>query len=665
MPFVAQEILRALEQGEFVPYFQPIVELRSKRVHGFELLARWIHPLRGLIPPDHFIPAVERHGLMNALSEALLRNAFDAVKSFSGNLRLSFNLSPSQLHDRNLPDLLRRIADEGEFDPKRLTVELTESALVDDLHLAGSVAADLKSMGVRLALDDFGTGYSSLLHLQSLPFDELKLDRSFVKSMVESRQSRKITATVIGLGLSLGLQTVCEGIERQEQADLLLWQGGGLGQGWMFGKPMPSDQVADFWSRPETEPTGSCLSAVSNLSSNLESDPAQQLCQLRAIYDGVPVGLAFVSAELRYVSLNQRLADSNGIPLHAHLGRRVSDVVPAIYAQVEPYLLQALQGQPVHGLEVSVPPKGPDSSGRTQMVSYEPTRDEAGEVIGVCVSVADITQIKQKEEALRESEDHHRHVVELNPQTPWVMDAEGQNISVSSRWEALTNLTQEQAKGTGWMDAVHPDDRDQVVATMERCLHTGELIDVEYRISRDGNQWQWMRSRGAPRRDSAGKIIRWYGSVESIHEHKQALEELRQSAARLRAILDTAPVGIVFAESASDRVVDANPRAARIFGFDIRPEIVWTAPPWRLTDENDDTLDPKELPLARAMHQGEVTNAQRVHLQRVDGSDIWVSLTAAPVRSQDGAVLGGVLVVQELEDGEATANATRAVRYVQ
>src|SRR6202012_5776030 len=126
-------------------------------------------------------------------------------------------------------------------------------------------------MGVRLSLDDFGTGYSSLLHLQSLPFDELKLDRSFVKSMVESRQSRKITATVIGLGVSLGLQTVCEGIECREQADLLLWQGGGLGQGWLFGKPMPSEQLADFCLRPETGAMEGCESAVSGLSVNLEA----------------------------------------------------------------------------------------------------------------------------------------------------------------------------------------------------------------------------------------------------------------------------------------------------------------------------------------------------------------------------------------------------------
>lgn len=124
-----------------------------------------------------------------------------------------------------MPDMLDRMADEQDFDLKRLTVELTETALVDDLDLAGAVAADFTRRGIRLALDDFGTGYSSLLHLQSLPFDELKLDISFVRSMVHSRQSRKITAAVVSLGLSFGLQTVAEGIEEQSQANLLAWQG--------------------------------------------------------------------------------------------------------------------------------------------------------------------------------------------------------------------------------------------------------------------------------------------------------------------------------------------------------------------------------------------------------------------------------------------------------
>src|SRR5438105_2875973 len=232
MPVAEQNVGRAFELGEFVPYFQPLVDLRGGNLHAFEILARWEHPTNGLIAPGDFVPLIERDGMANRLSASLLTQAFAAARDLPTGFGLSVNLSPSQLHDRSLPDLIDRLADNAEFDLTRLTIELTETALVDDLKLAGAVAAGFKRLGIRLALDDFGTGYSSLLHLQSLRFDELKLDLSFVRSMVESRQSRKITAAVIGLGLSLGLQTVAEGVEEQSQASLLAWQGCHLGQGY-------------------------------------------------------------------------------------------------------------------------------------------------------------------------------------------------------------------------------------------------------------------------------------------------------------------------------------------------------------------------------------------------------------------------------------------------
>jgi PAS domain S-box-containing protein len=137
-------------------------------------------------------------------------------------------------------------------------------------------------------------------------------------------------------------------------------------------------------------------------------------------------------------------------------------------------------------------------------VSYQPVRDEAGEILGVCVSISDISAVKKKEEALRKSEDHYRHAVELNPQTPWVMDAQGNNISISSRWETLTGLTLEQTKDHGWLDAVHPDDRSPILTMRETSLITGTPIDIAYRVRHEDGPWIWMRSRGAARRDAAG-----------------------------------------------------------------------------------------------------------------------------------------------------------------
>jgi PAS domain S-box-containing protein len=652
MPFIEEDIHRALEKGEFVPYFQPLVDLRAGDIHGFEILVRWEHPTRGLIPPGLFLPSVERYDLINNMSASLLNQAFAAVRRLPTAFGLSINLSPSQLHDRTLPDLIHLMADEAEFDLKRLTIELTETALVDDLDLAGAVAADFKRLGIRLSLDDFGTGYSSLLHLQSLPFDELKVDISFVRSMVHSRQSRKITAAVVSLGLSLGLRTVAEGVEEQSQANLLAWQGCNLGQGYLYGRPVPAAELFATLSnvRPSIGVTTEVPASIADPFLSLDAQPTERLSQLRAIYDGAPVGLAFVNPELRYVNLNQRLAQINGQSVQAHLGRKVSEIIePEVFAQFEPYLRRALSGESFPSIEVRRTPA--NQTATTMMVSYQPVQDEAGEILGVCVSITDISALKQKEEALRESEDHYRHAVELNPQIPWVMDPEGNNISISSRWETVTGLTPEKTQNYGWLDAVHPDDRAHVLATLEVSLPTGTPIDLEYRVSSDESTWVWMRSRGAPRRDAAGKIIRWYGSVESIDDHKRALDELRSSEARLHAIFDATPVGIVLAEAFTGKVLSANPRAEQLIGFQFKANMIWSANGWDAFDSCGRPIDESNLPLMRAIRLRETTDAEEVLLHRPDGSKIWLSVTAAPICLENGTQLGGVLIVQDIDTG--------------
>jgi EAL domain-containing protein (putative c-di-GMP-specific phosphodiesterase class I) len=231
------EILRAFEEDEFFPVFQPLVELRTGRLIGFEALARWRHKQLGDIRPDEFVPILEKNGLIDRLTFLILERAFASPALKKSALNLAINISPVQLLAFESSERLSAIAAANRFALDRLTIEITESALADDLERARTVAGELKALNCKLALDDFGTGYSSLKHLQALPFDELKVDMSFISSMTEKRESRKIVATVLGLGQSLGLTTVAEGVETQQQADMLLWLGCDIGQGWLFGKP--------------------------------------------------------------------------------------------------------------------------------------------------------------------------------------------------------------------------------------------------------------------------------------------------------------------------------------------------------------------------------------------------------------------------------------------
>ncbi len=393
MKLAEHEIALAIDQELFVPYFQPLVDLRSGKIEGFEILARLPHPERGIVLPCDFIDVAERSGVMNGLTVSLLKKAFAAAKELPEPVGLSLNVSPLQLNDPTLPDFLAGLADEFGFDLARLTVEVTESALFDDLDRAKSVAYALKALGVRLSLDDFGTGYSSLLHLQALPFDELKVDAKFVRSMRSSRQSRKITASVVALGQSLGLRTVGEGVEELADAEMLLWHGCDVGQGWMYGRPMPAEFLGSFLGErpPANEPAPLTHPEAPSIALTLEAQPSARLPQLCALYEGVPAGVGFLDRELRYVSLNPRLADMHNLSIEAHLGRTVQQVVPDLYPQVSDLLEQALQGKSVEGVRVSKPSKVAGEPPTDLIVSYTPARDEAGDVIGISVVVLDVS----------------------------------------------------------------------------------------------------------------------------------------------------------------------------------------------------------------------------------------------------------------------------------
>jgi PAS domain S-box-containing protein len=526
------DVRKALEQEELVPCFQPIVCLRTGCLAGFEVLARWQHPEHGLILPENFISLAEQNGLIEVLSRQILRKSLLTRQLVPDPLVLAVNFSPLQLLDPNLPSLIREVAQETEFPLHRLMIEVTETALVNNLKQAQAVAGQLKAMGCRLALDDFGTGYSSLHHLQALPFGELKIDHSFIETMTTQVESRKIVAAVVGLGASLNMITVAEGVETEQQAGMLLWLDCEMAQGWLFGRPLPADKIPEMVSAAPRTFSHALSSLVSERISGLEALPAQRLAQLQAIYNGAPVGLCFLDRNLRYVSLNQRLADLNGAPVAAHIGRKVSEMIPAFFPVVEPYIWRAMKGETISEVEVTKPPAKPGDPPTTLLLNYQPAFDEAHEVIGVSVAIVDISQRKNAELSLHEIQEHYHHLVELNPQIPWILDAQGNLMDISSRWVQLTGLSKERSRNLGWLEAVHPEDVDHALEPVREALLNSKSIDVEYRVKTVDGKWKWMRSRGSPQYGPSGEIVRWYGGTEDIEERKLMEEELRKSRAR-------------------------------------------------------------------------------------------------------------------------------------
>jgi EAL domain-containing protein (putative c-di-GMP-specific phosphodiesterase class I) len=236
--------------------FQPIVDLRSKRVVGFETLARWFPAALGEVPPDRFIPIAEDAGLIQELSDQLLRAACEAAHGWPADVTLAFNISPVQLKDPGLGLRVLGILGEAGLTPNRLELEITESALVRDLDAAQQVLGALRDAGVRIALDDFGTGYSSLYHLRNFKIDKIKIDRSFVLNMGSERESAEIVNALVGLGHGLGLTITAEGIEEGAQEAKLLTQGCEQGQGYLFGRAVPAEQTAAFFAKGASQAAG-------------------------------------------------------------------------------------------------------------------------------------------------------------------------------------------------------------------------------------------------------------------------------------------------------------------------------------------------------------------------------------------------------------------------
>jgi diguanylate cyclase (GGDEF)-like protein len=240
---IEQGIRYGLEHGQFIPYFEPQVNLLTGEIIGFEVLARWNHALSGLIEPDRFIPVAEEHGLIGRLSEQVILAALIQGAGWDPSIKLSVNISPSQLTDSWLAQRIVRLLAEAGFPADRLVVEITESSLFADLDLARTIVTSLKNQGVKLALDDFGTGYSSLAHLRSLPFDVIKIDRSFVSTLSEDPESAAIVRAVTTLAEALKVPVTVEGIEDAATHAAVAGFGCAVGQGWYFGKPMSGDQA--------------------------------------------------------------------------------------------------------------------------------------------------------------------------------------------------------------------------------------------------------------------------------------------------------------------------------------------------------------------------------------------------------------------------------------
>jgi EAL domain-containing protein (putative c-di-GMP-specific phosphodiesterase class I) len=250
------DLRRALDQHQFVLYYQPIIDLSTRKIVGLEALIRWAHPERGLIPPMDFIPLAEENGMILPIGDWGLAEACSQIQKWclddprNGSLRICVNLSARQFSREGLADHVEALLLQSGISSSQLGLEMTESSLIPNVHTAMEVLGSLRRLGVSLSMDDFGTGYSSLSNLHSFPFDVLKIDRSFVNRMTTGEQPLQIVRTIIELARVLGMDVVAEGIETLEEYRLLRQLGCRFGQGFLFARPMSAEATTQTLQLP-------------------------------------------------------------------------------------------------------------------------------------------------------------------------------------------------------------------------------------------------------------------------------------------------------------------------------------------------------------------------------------------------------------------------------
>lgn len=243
------ELSRALGQGQLIPYYQPVIDLKTQHVKGVEALVRWSHPSRGVLPPAEFLDRLTEEGLMSALTDHMVTAAVAQAAKWhraGENLTVSVNFTASSLLELSLPDHLVDLCRKEQLPPELLVLEVTETEAMRDVTRTMDVLLRMRIRNIGVSIDDFGTGHSSLRELQRMPFSEMKIDKSFVLDMASSKDCAVIVNSIIDLGRNLGLKVTAEGVENEQTWNILAERGCAYAQGFFMARPMPADQFDDW-----------------------------------------------------------------------------------------------------------------------------------------------------------------------------------------------------------------------------------------------------------------------------------------------------------------------------------------------------------------------------------------------------------------------------------
>lgn len=403
------ELIRAVEQNQIEPFFQPFVTLPDEEVVGFEILARWPHPLRGMQMPSTFIPIVDRLGMIPRMTFSLLRKSMDHAKLWPRDLTLAINVTASMLEDAGFADRLHDALVQHDFSPRRLEVEITEQALVTNIAAVRESLAKLRALGISIALDDFGTGYSGIYHLTQLSIDKIKIDRSFLDLGVRGHD--KVVSAVLGLANSLRIKAVAEGVEQQNTVHWLSSHRCDFAQGYLFSKPMSADQVSAYLGeRRNGEGAGRSRSAEQS-HRPCETEPGQHLSlepevhasRYRALIDLAYDAIVTMDDQHNITLFNRAAENLFGYSSAEVLGRPIVTLLPEKFRANHPHKVQQFADSYDPGARQATPPRMDGSNS-----VYGRHRDGSVMPVEIAVSKIDLNGRIEFMAAVRDISDRAR-----------------------------------------------------------------------------------------------------------------------------------------------------------------------------------------------------------------------------------------------------------------
>ena len=523
------DLRQALARHELGLRYQPIVGLQERRVAAVEVLMRWQHPTRGFVPPDVFIPLAEQLGLIQPLTEWLIRTAGSELEPLlraAPQLRVNINLSARQATPELIRALLRQLVDGAALDARRLTFEVTEGALLENTAPALEALAELAAKGCRIALDDFGTGFSSISYLEQFPIDAIKIDKGFVQRLGRSAESRKLVEAMLFMAGALELDCVAEGVEAIEELAFLAAKGCRHVQGYLFARPLAASELESFlgsFTFPE-EALGEALWPKARGLPRLLSDNHEKALEL--FVEHVPVAVAMFDPDMRYLAASTRWIRDYGIEDEAIVGRCHYDVLPETPPKWREGHARVLATGEV---ERSAVDSYRHASGRLDWLRWEvhPFHNSFGDVAGIIIFSEFITDRIEAEARRRDSEEKLADYLATASDWFWETDAAHRIVYDSTSGTSLGRTHWELAGIR--KPAEHAAWRAQL-ETLEARL---PFRDFRYSATGPDGRIAHVEISGKPVFDNQGRFKSYRGTGRTITARVEAEQALIRQSAQL------------------------------------------------------------------------------------------------------------------------------------